>query len=194
MKAIWPEIIKTAVYITNRTATLNSKATPLELLHSEQGAALKPNLSHMRVIGCNAHYHIHKEKRVRSAKFGNRSNTGILVRYEGNTIYRIYNLERGVIRASAVVFEEDSTPAIPTATENDDSDSEHYEYEADGEAAQPLSPATNAVEAGAGSVEEDTIIVQRRRPIIQPPIMEEDNDQDEVNRQLQSQANTESNT
>jgi hypothetical protein len=135
LKAIWPEIIKTAVYITNRIATLNSKATPLELLHSEQGAALKPNLSHMRVISCNSHYHIYKEKRVRSAKFRNRSNTRILVRYEGNTIYRIYDLERGVIRALAVVFEEDSTLAIPTAAENDDSDLEHYEYEANGKAA-----------------------------------------------------------
>jgi hypothetical protein len=135
LKAIWPEIIKTAVYITNRTATLNSKATLLELLHSKQGAALKPDLSYMRVIGCNAHYHIHKEKRVQSAKFGNRSNTRILVRYEGNIIYRIYDLERGVIRASAVVFKEDSTLAIPTAAENDDSDSEHYEYEADSKAA-----------------------------------------------------------
>jgi hypothetical protein len=149
------------------------------------------------------------EKQFRSAKFGNRSNIGILVGYEGNTIYRIYDPKRGVIRASAVVFEEDSTPAIPV--ENDDSDSEHYEYEADGEAAQPLSPATNAAEAGppkndrespncntssVEDAEEDTIIVQRRRPIIQPqpPIMEEDNDQDEVDRQLQLQANTESNT
>jgi hypothetical protein len=139
---------------------------------------------------------------VRSAKFGNRSNTGILVRYEGNTIYRIYDPERGVIRASAVVFEEVSTLAIPTAAGNDDSDSEHYEYEADGKAAQPLSPATNAVEAGppennrelpncdARSVDEDTIIVQRRRLVME----EDDDDQDEIDRQLQLQANTESNT
>ncbi|OBT59993.1 hypothetical protein VE03_10393 [Pseudogymnoascus sp. 23342-1-I1] len=41
-------------------------------------------------------------------------------------------------------------------------------------------------------MDEDTIIVQRGRPVTQPPIMEEDNDQDEVDRQLQ--ANTESNT
>jgi hypothetical protein len=89
----------------------------------------------MRVISYNAHYHIHKEKRVRSAKFRNQSNTRILVRYEGNTIYQIYDLARGVIQASAVVFEEDSTLVIPTTTKNDDSNSEHYEYEADGKAA-----------------------------------------------------------
>jgi hypothetical protein len=71
-----------------------------------------------------------------------------------------------VIRALAVVFEEDSTLAILAAIKDDDSDLEHYEYNANGKAAQPLSPTTNVVEARAGSVEEDTIIVQRRRPII----------------------------
>jgi hypothetical protein len=88
----------------------------------------------MQVISYNAHYHIHKEKRVQSAKFRNQSNTRILVRYKGNTIYWIYDLERGVIRALVVVFEEDSTLAIPTAAKNDDSDSEHYEYEANSKA------------------------------------------------------------
>jgi hypothetical protein len=59
----------------------------MELLYSKQGVALKPDLLHMRVISYNVHYHIHKEKWLRSAKFRNRSNIGILVRYEGNTIY-----------------------------------------------------------------------------------------------------------
>jgi hypothetical protein len=135
LKAIWPEIIKTAVYITNRIATLSSKTTLMELLYSKQGAALKPDLSHMRVIGYNVHYHIYKEKRLRSAKFRNQSNIRILVRYEGNTIYQIYDLVRGVIRALAVVFKEDSTLAILAAIKDDDSDLEHYEYDANGEAA-----------------------------------------------------------
>lgn len=217
LKAIWPEIIKTAVYITNRTATLNSKATPLELLHSEQGATLKPDLSHMRIIGCNAHYHIHKEKRVQSAKFGNRSNIGILIGYEGNTIYRIYDPERGVIRASAVVFEEDSTPAILTAVQSDDSDLEPYNYKADSEAAQPLSPATIAAEVrppeatirdhiaithenegesldtNLESDNERTIVVQRRRRRQRPTVVEAD-DQEDIDRQLQLQASIESDT
>ena len=36
----------------------------------------------------------------------------ILIRYEGNSIYRIYDKERGVMRASAVVFDKNDAPNI----------------------------------------------------------------------------------
>jgi hypothetical protein len=35
LKALWLEIIKTAVYITNRTATLSLGLTPIELLSTD---------------------------------------------------------------------------------------------------------------------------------------------------------------
>jgi hypothetical protein len=78
----------------------------------------------MRIIGCNAHYHIHKEKRARSAKFDNRARTGILVGYDGSTIYRIYDTTNGIIRSSAVVFEEDTTLTEAAVVEISDPDSE----------------------------------------------------------------------
>ena len=120
----------------------------------------------MRVIGCNAHYHIYKEKQVQSAKFGNRSNIGILIRYKGNTIYRIYDLERGVIRALAVVFKEDSTLAILTTVKNDDSNLEPYKLEARPPKATVGNPIAITHEndrespnPNVRSVNEDTIIV-----------------------------------
>ncbi|CAK1547641.1 unnamed protein product [Leptosia nina] len=57
-KSLWAEAIRTAAYITNRTPTraLNYK-TPEEVWSGR-----KPNLSHMRIFGCEAMMHIPKEK------------------------------------------------------------------------------------------------------------------------------------
>lgn len=120
----------------------------------------------MRVISCNAHYYIYKEKQVQSTKFRNRSNIGILIRYKGNTIYWIYNLERGVIQALAVVFKEDSTLAILTTVKNNNSNLEPYKLKA-----RPLKETVGnpiaityknnreLLNPNARSVNEDTIIV-----------------------------------
>ncbi|GBP03112.1 Retrovirus-related Pol polyprotein from transposon TNT 1-94 [Eumeta japonica] len=57
-KSLWAEAIRTAAYITNRTPTraLNYK-TPEEVWSGR-----KPDLSHMRIFGCEAMMHIPKEK------------------------------------------------------------------------------------------------------------------------------------
>jgi hypothetical protein len=170
------------VYITNRTATLSSGLTPIELLSTDQGQASKPDLSHMRIIGCNAHYHIHKEKRARSAKFGNRARTGILVGYDGSTIYRIYDPTNGVIRSSAVVFEEDTTLTEAAVVEISDPESEtdplgvfetpkreesvRNGYNKRQSDRQPLETVTPVIQdTELEPLEGGTIVVDKKRPI-----------------------------
>jgi hypothetical protein len=108
LKKLWPEFMRTAVYLANRTPTgsLQDK-TPFEALRIDIGRPEVPNLSHLRIIGCKAYYYIAKEYRQKGA---DRAKQGILVGYEGNSIYRIYNAEEGVIRASSVEFDENDAP------------------------------------------------------------------------------------
>jgi len=105
-KKLWPELMRAAIYITNRVATRSNLKTPIESLSKEFGPAQIPDLSHLRIIGCKAYYHIPKERIPNSSKFEPRARIGILVGFEGNSIYRIYDEEKGVIRASAVRFDE----------------------------------------------------------------------------------------
>jgi hypothetical protein len=111
LKNLWPEFMRTAIYLTNRLATrsLHDK-TPIEALTTNIGQPTVLDLSHLRTIGCKAYDHIPKEKRPRGAKFDDRAKAGILVGYEGNTIYRIYDRQHGIVRASSVVFDENDTP------------------------------------------------------------------------------------
>ena len=112
-KTLWPEIMRTTIYLTNRLATRSLyDKTPIEALTTNIGQPTVPDLSHLRTIGCKAYYYIPKEKRQRRAKFENRAKAGILVGYEGNSIYRIYDKDRGIVRASAVVFDENDAPNI----------------------------------------------------------------------------------
>jgi len=113
LKTLWLEIIRTAIYLTNRLATrsLHDK-TLIEAFTTDIGQPTVPDLSHLQTIGCKAYYYIPKEKRQRGAKFEDRAKAGILIGYEGNSIYRIYDKERGVVRASAVVFDENDAPNI----------------------------------------------------------------------------------
>jgi hypothetical protein len=78
------------------------------------GALERPDLSNVRTIGCTAYYHLQKEKRCRGSKFEDRAKKGILVGFEGNSIYRIYDptVPGNIVRASAVTFDESTVPAL----------------------------------------------------------------------------------
>ena len=60
----WAEAVSTAVYVRNRspTSSLNGKI-PYEVWHNE-----KPNVSHLKVFGCDALVHIPEEKRTKLEK------------------------------------------------------------------------------------------------------------------------------
>lgn len=82
-QSIWPEIIKAASYICNRTpvARLNWK-TPLE-----SAIGIKPNLSHLRAYGYRAY--ALRQGLARTQKLVERAHIGHLVSYDSTNIYRI---------------------------------------------------------------------------------------------------------
>jgi transposase InsO family protein len=84
-KSMWEEIAKTVNYIQNRLPTKALKLkTPEEMF-----SGIKPNLSHLRVIGCVAYCHIPDSKRQ---KFDPKAIPTLLLGYDEHTkAYRCYN-------------------------------------------------------------------------------------------------------
>jgi hypothetical protein len=108
-KRLWMEIADTVVYLKNRSPTTAVATTPYELWHG-----VKPNLSHLKIIGSTAYVHIPKEKRI---KLDTHSHKGIMTGYGGGTNqYKVWDLIRkDVVVTRDVVFIEgkpvDQTPA-----------------------------------------------------------------------------------
>ena len=119
--------MKAAAYLYNRTpskSTLGGNGeeliSPITSLFRELGTGCFSPLHHMeyrhlRAYGCRAFVHIPKDMRVQSQKLAERAEKGLLVGYEGNSIYRIWlPHKRRVQRSSSVKFLEDSLPAVAT--------------------------------------------------------------------------------
>lgn len=53
----WPEAVRCATYLKNRTSALHGK-TPFEAFHG-----VPPNLSHLRIFGCRCYAYVEKESR-----------------------------------------------------------------------------------------------------------------------------------
>jgi hypothetical protein len=100
---LWPEAVRTAVYIRNRSPSRTLDAiTPYQAW-----TGTKPSITELRVFGCTAHVHVPAERR--STKLSDRSVPCIHVGYSVQTkAYRLYNPTSGMITVSRdVVFEED---------------------------------------------------------------------------------------
>src|ERR1700733_13405567 len=108
-KRLWMDLADTVVYLKNRSPTTAVATTPYELWHG-----MKPDLSHLRIIGSTAYVHVPKEKRV---KLDTHSHKGIMIGYGGGTNqYKIWDLTRkDIVVSRDVVFIEgkpvDQTPA-----------------------------------------------------------------------------------
>jgi hypothetical protein len=117
---LWPEILLSAVHVTNRTATSSlEKMTPAEAFKRQVQPGLRdadysPDISHLRVLGCKVYLNIPKERRVKSAKLAPHAEEGYLVGFEGSKIYRVYLPGRAqkIVRTSHCVFDE-SEPENP---------------------------------------------------------------------------------
>ena len=94
-KTLWDELIKTAAYLKNRSPCVNG-ITPYEL-----GNHVRPDLSHLKVVGSRAWVHIPKEKRV---KLDIRSWQGSFIGYKGTNQYRVYNPRTGKIHITQDLF------------------------------------------------------------------------------------------
>lgn len=80
-KRLWMEIADTIVYLKNRSPTSAVATIPFELWHG-----MKPDISHLRIIGSTAYIHVPKEKRI---KLDTHSNKGILLGYGGTNQYKV---------------------------------------------------------------------------------------------------------
>ena len=112
-----PLILEAIVLITNQTAisTLNSKTLYKALtdeLHPSQDN--QPSVANFRVLGCKTYVQIPKKRRVTSEKVKERAEVGILIRYEGTHIFKVYipsrrgPLENRIVRSSNVRFDKGS--------------------------------------------------------------------------------------
>ncbi|KAI0993915.1 hypothetical protein K3495_g14269, partial [Podosphaera aphanis] len=100
---LWPELVRTAVYLLNRTPNEGLNwTTPFEQYHGH-----KPDISNLKVVGCRAFVHIPREKRLASAKLGERAWIGYLVGFEAHNIWRIWHPKsKEIVRVRDVVFQE----------------------------------------------------------------------------------------
>jgi transposase InsO family protein len=92
----WPEFVRTANYLRNLQALSREGITAFQAHQGE-----KPDVSHLRIIGCNA-YALNHEAR----KLDPRAIKCRLLGYEGNHIYRLLSPNGKVIRHSSVHFDE----------------------------------------------------------------------------------------
>jgi len=104
------DLTETVVYLKNRSPMTAVATTPYELWHG-----VKPNLSHLRIIGSTAYVHVPKEKRV---KLDINTHKGIMIGYGGGTNqYKVWDLTRKdiVVLRDVVFIEEkpiEQTPAV----------------------------------------------------------------------------------
>lgn len=162
-EGLWAEIAKASVYVLNRTGpTPIEGRSPHELWYGK-----KPKINHLKIIGSNCYVHVPKQKR--ESKIDRKAEKGILVGYDGDEGYRIFNVkELKLIRSRDVVFDElplldkpkiDSTAVTPPEPETNtyelpmpltDSDTVHDESHS-----HPSSEANESVEEDYESLEED---------------------------------------
>jgi len=97
----WAEAVGTAVYIMNRTPTVTVHGMTPE----EKFTGKKPNVSHLRVFGCNAYVHVLDEKR---SKLDPKAKKCIFIGYSlKQKGYRCFNLSIRKLQVSKdVVFDE----------------------------------------------------------------------------------------
>jgi hypothetical protein len=92
----WPDAVLTAIYNRNRNMNSGNK---INKTSEEIFTGIKPDLSHLKVFGCNAY--IHTQKEDRENKFSAKAKPGIFLGYSNEKIgYRIFNLESKSVEVS----------------------------------------------------------------------------------------------
>jgi hypothetical protein len=118
--ALWKEIVRTAVYLLNRTPRWQYHwKTPYDRFHTyvshRNGVSVehrKPNQAHLRVYGCKAYAMTTDtlKKANRLQRFNPKAWIGYLVGYNSTNVYRIWNpVLNKVIVTRDVIFNEQET-------------------------------------------------------------------------------------
>ena len=95
-KDIWPEIVYTANNLRNASPVATRDKTPIELL-----VGCPPDLSQCRVIGSKTFV---KHPKELTRKLDDRAWEGLLVGFQGTSIYRVYDPSRDRVFAAHDVF------------------------------------------------------------------------------------------
>jgi hypothetical protein len=100
-KEFWPEAVKWACYVMNRSPTLSVKNVTPE----EAWSGVKPSVHHFRVFGCVAYAHIPDNLRK---KLDNKTTVCILLGLsEESKAYKLFDpIQKRIIISRDVVFEE----------------------------------------------------------------------------------------
>ena len=107
----WPEIARTAAYLSNRSPSARLRMTPYQAWYGD-----KPDLSRLRVIGPKGEYLIPPKQRRKLTE--PRTRPCVLLGYEGNTNYRILLEDGRIVGTPNAEFKEVlMTPS--TQTEQD---------------------------------------------------------------------------
>lgn len=114
----WPEVIKTAAYLRNRTiANTVENKTPFEILFNE-----KPNIKNLKVYGSKVFARVPEVKR--GSKWDRKADVGILVGYERNG-YRILVNNKIIKTRNVEIVENEENLVGFSDPEIDDSESEN---------------------------------------------------------------------
>lgn len=101
-KKWWPEIVKTVNYLRNLSPSSVTEKTPYERWYSN-----KPNLSHLRIIGCTT---MAKKKEVGRRKLiDTKAICCKLLGYDGHIIYRLLTSDGQIIQSNNVTFHKTPT-------------------------------------------------------------------------------------
>lgn len=106
-KMMWGEAIYNATYGRNRSPTTNLSKTPIELWENK-----KPNMSNLKIFGCNAYRQI---PNVLRKKLDPKGQKLIMVGYATNTTYRLWDSEnKKIVLDRNVKFDEEVKVKNPT--------------------------------------------------------------------------------
>ncbi|KAJ5654904.1 hypothetical protein N7490_001907 [Penicillium lividum] len=95
----WPEIARTAAFLSNRSPSSKLNMTPYQAWYGD-----KPDLSRLRVIGSKGEYLIPPKQRKKLTE--PRTRPCILLGYEGNTNYRILLEDGRIVGTPNAEFQE----------------------------------------------------------------------------------------
>lgn len=111
---LWGDIFYTSIYLKNPSPSARLKRRGIFKTPYEVGYKKKPNLGHLRIIGCDAWHHVPKET-PSFKKLDQKAVKCRLLGYEGTYQYRLWNPTfRRVILSRDVTFDEASMLGTPT--------------------------------------------------------------------------------
>lgn len=102
---LWCYILPSVLEMVNKTAITNREYTPFQLFFDdiEPEKTHKPDLSHYKIIGSVCEALIPHEKRVKSQKLAERTETAKLIAVLGSKIYLVYIPKRRVVLKTSFI-------------------------------------------------------------------------------------------